>query len=126
MVKESKIQTQKINVIGTKYSKEFSKNMSWFTMVQIVQQKSFFSKSYSVTSHQSFQSHIKGLESQEPVDLTVPLLKEFFYDIVKTFLIQDIPLHKLRSPHFIKLLATYKLPIISQSKAQPMVKQIYD
>ena len=127
MVEKSKTLSQEINVITTKYHKEFSKTSLGLLWCKLCNKKVSFSKSYSVSSHQSSQSHIKGLESLEPVDLTVPLSNAFFiYDHVKTFLILDIPLHKLRSPHFIKLLATYELPAISQSKAQSMVKQIYD
>ena len=77
--RNQRLQHKKINVITTKTLKNLVNHLLVYYGANYATKKVSFSKSYSVASHQSSQSLMKGLESQELVKLTVPLSKAFFY-----------------------------------------------
>ena len=87
-------------------------------------------KKSSIDVHRTkSQKHIDGLKDKptkpkpEPV---VAMSKHLFRkDLTKTFLLKDIPLHKLRGPEFSALFLKYDLPNVSQSAAQSTAQELF-
>ena len=118
--------SQKISVYTTKHPSEFVKSRLNQLWCKLCNKEVNVDRKSSVDNHRKSDKHVTNMTSSKtPQSALITVSKNHFLkDLTGVFLSENIPAHKLRSDAFKNLFIKHELPILTQSNAQVIMKEI--
>ena len=130
MAKHKVSMASKAKATVSKYSSEFTLDHKGTLLCKLCNVYVSNDKTFMVESHRNSNKHkalLKANSSQPAIsEFKTPDQNSWTYNVTKSFLEADIPLHKLNSPSIISLFKSINHPLPSHSSAYKTVDNIYE